>query len=90
MTTKVIGIIPARFASTRLPGKPLIPILGKTLLQRTFENARRAAIIDELIVATDDVRIFEHVKQFGGTAVMTSKDCPTGTDRHCRSSQELS
>ncbi len=54
MTTKVIGFIPARFASTRLPGKPLIPILGKTLLQRTFENARRVAILDELIVATLD------------------------------------
>lgn len=81
MTVKILGIIPARFASTRLPGKLLIPILGKTLLQRTFENACQATILDKLLIATDDKRIFDHVKQFGGQAVMTSIDCPTGTDR---------
>ncbi len=81
MAVKVLGIIPARFASTRLPGKLLIPILGKTLLQRTFENACQATILDQLLIATDDERIFDHVKQFGGQAIMTSVSCPTGTDR---------
>lgn len=81
MTVKILGIIPARFASTRLPGKLLIPILGKTLLQRTFENARQAIILDHLLIATDDERIFDHVKQFGGHPIMTSINCPTGTDR---------
>ncbi len=81
MAIKVLGIIPARFASTRLPGKLLIPILGKTLLQRTFENASQASILDKLLIATDDQRISDHVKEFGGHAVMTSLSCPTGTDR---------
>lgn len=81
MTIKILGIIPARFASTRLPGKLLIPILGKTLLQRTFENAQKMAILDDLLIATDDERIFNHVKQFGGQPVMTSAHCLTGTDR---------
>ena len=81
MVFKVLGIIPARFASTRFPGKPLVLILGKTLLQRTFENARRVTILDELLVATDDMRISEHVRLFGGQVVMTSLSCPTGTDR---------
>ena len=62
----VLGIIPARYASSRFPGKPLIPILGKSLLQRTYENARKVPILDQLLVATDDVRIFNHVKEFGG------------------------
>lgn len=81
MAVKILGIIPARYASTRFPGKPLTLILGKTLLQRTFENALQASIIDKLLVATDDGRIAEHVRQFGGQAVMTSLSCPTGTDR---------
>jgi 3-deoxy-manno-octulosonate cytidylyltransferase (CMP-KDO synthetase) len=81
MAVKVLGIIPARYASSRLPGKLLIPILGKTLLQRTFENAVQASILDKIVVATDDSRIAEHVRQFGGEAVMTSPSCPTGSDR---------
>jgi len=81
MAIKVLGIIPARFGSTRLPGKMLIPILGKTLLQRTFENASRIAILDQLFIATDDERISDHVKEFGGQVIMTSISCPTGTDR---------
>jgi 3-deoxy-manno-octulosonate cytidylyltransferase (CMP-KDO synthetase) len=81
MTVKILGIIPARFASTRFPGKPLVSILGKTLLQRTFENASQIKILDKLLIATDDERIFEHAKQFGGHPVMTSVSCPTGTDR---------
>lgn len=81
MAVKVLGIIPARFASTRLPGKLLIPILGKSLLQRTFENACQATILDKLLIATDDERILKHVQQFGGQAVLTSPSCLTGSDR---------
>lgn len=78
---KVVGIIPARYASTRFPGKPLIQILGKSLIQRTYENALRCPALEQVIVATDDQRIFDHVQTFGGRVVMTSEDCPTGTDR---------
>lgn len=78
---KIIAIIPARYASLRFPGKPLIEIQGKTLIQRTYENTQRCKSLDELIVATDDQRIFDHVKGFGGNVVMTPEDCPTGTDR---------
>lgn len=78
---KVIGIIPARYGSTRFPGKPLVSILGKSLIQRTYENAKRCTLLDDLVVATDDSIIFDHVKSFGGRPVMTPVDCPTGTDR---------
>ncbi|CAF23549.1 unnamed protein product [Candidatus Protochlamydia amoebophila UWE25] len=81
MTGQIIGIIPARYGSTRFPGKPLASILGKTLLQRTYENSLRASALSDLIVATDDERIFEHVRSFNGKVVMTSEQCPTGTDR---------
>lgn len=81
MSLKTLAIIPARYASTRFPGKPLIPILGKSLLQRTYENAVRAGCIDEIVIATDDTRIFDHVAAFGGKAVMTSVDCVNGTER---------
>lgn len=77
---KIIGIIPARYASTRFPGKPLVAIKEKTLIQRTYENALRCRLFDDLIVATDDQKIFDHVQTFG-KAVMTSTDCQTGTDR---------
>jgi 3-deoxy-manno-octulosonate cytidylyltransferase (CMP-KDO synthetase) len=79
--SKVIGIIPARFASSRFPGKPLVSILGKTLIQRTYENAMKCSSLDSIIVATDDQRIYDHVEEFGGNVVMTSLACPTGTDR---------
>src|ERR1700722_2915017 len=78
---KAIGIIPARFDSTRFPGKPLAQILGKRLLQRTFENAKRAKSLSEILIATDDQRIFDHAASFGAKVEMTSKDCLTGTDR---------
>jgi 3-deoxy-manno-octulosonate cytidylyltransferase (CMP-KDO synthetase) len=78
---KIAGMIPARYGSRRLPGKPLIQISGKTLIQRTYENARRSPILDSLFVVTDDKRIFEHVLDFGGKAIMTSRECPTGTER---------
>lgn len=78
---KVIGIIPARYGSTRLPGKPLIKIGGKSLIQRTYENAKKCKKLDQVIVATDDVRIADHVLSFDGEVVMTSTACITGTDR---------
>src|ERR1700722_7611855 len=78
---KVIGIIPSRYASSRFPGKPLAQIMGKSLIQRTYENALLCQSLDLILVATDDQRIFEHVVNFGGKAVMTSESCLTGTDR---------
>lgn len=78
---KVIGIIPARFASVRFPGKPLVEILGKSLIQHVYENALRCKILDQVVIATDDERIFKHARGFGAWVVMTSPDCPTGTDR---------
>jgi 3-deoxy-manno-octulosonate cytidylyltransferase (CMP-KDO synthetase) len=77
----IIGIIPARFGSTRLPGKPLIKIVGKTIIQRVYEQAMKSKYISKVIVATDDKRIFNEVKSFGGICVMTSKKHKSGTDR---------
>ena len=78
---RVVGIIPARWQSSRFPGKPLVEILGKSLIQRTYENAAQCKSLDSLVVATDDVRIFEHVQSFGAEVCMTSPACATGTDR---------
>lgn len=77
----IIGIIPARYASTRFPGKPLIDIEGKSMIQRVYEQASKAKCLADVIVATDDERILEHVQSFGGKAVMTHPDHPSGTDR---------
>jgi 3-deoxy-manno-octulosonate cytidylyltransferase (CMP-KDO synthetase) len=81
MKKKVLGVIPARFQSSRFPGKPLAKILGKTLIQRTYENALACNLLEALVVATDDSRIYDHVLSFGGQAVMTSSACATGSDR---------
>lgn len=78
---KVAAIIPARWASTRFPGKPLARICGKPMVQWVVERARGASLVSEVVVATDDRRIFDAVSAFGGKAVMTSRDCPSGTDR---------
>lgn len=78
---QVIGIIPARYQSSRFPGKPLALIHGTSLLQHTYTNAKKVKGIDHLVIATDDDRIFKHAKEFGAAVVMTSPDCPTGTDR---------
>jgi len=78
---KILGIIPARYASTRFPGKPLVDIAGKSMIQRVYEQAKKCAQLSEVIVATDDDRIFEHVHNFGGKAVMTSSTHQSGTDR---------
>lgn len=79
-TTNSLGIIPARFASTRFPGKPLVDIGGKTMVQRVYEQASKSAL-GQVVVATDDQRIFDHVASFGGQVVMTSDQHPSGTDR---------
>jgi len=76
-----IGVIPARYGSTRLPGKSLALLCGKPLVQWVYERARRARRLDRLIVATDDERIASVVRGFGGEAVMTRMDHPSGTDR---------
>lgn len=78
---KIACIIPARYDSTRLPGKPLRLIHGKTLIRRVYERAVQAKVPETVLVATDHEAIAEEVRSFGGTPVMTSKDCPTGTDR---------
>jgi 3-deoxy-manno-octulosonate cytidylyltransferase (CMP-KDO synthetase) len=78
---KITGIIPARFASTRFPGKPLIDIAGKSMIRRVFEQALKSKLLSQVIVATDDERIYEHVVSFGGIAQMTSAAHQSGTDR---------
>lgn len=78
---KVIGIIPARYGSTRFEGKPLAEIAGKPMIQHVYERARQARLLEEVIVATDDERIRAAVEGFGGKVAMTRSDHPTGTDR---------
>lgn len=78
---KVIAIIPARYASTRFPAKMLAPIMGKSLLERTYERVKACPVIDNVLIATDDKIILDHVTGFGGKAIMTSVDHPTGSDR---------
>lgn len=78
---KALGVIPARYGSTRFPGKALADIKGKPMIQWCYESSLKSKLIDKLIVATDDKRIFDVVKRFGGEAVMTSKKHRSGTDR---------
>ena len=77
---KIVGIIPARYASSRFEGKALADILGKPMVQHVYERSCRAATLDEVVVATDDQQIYDAVAAFGGAVAMTP-DCPTGTDR---------
>ena len=77
----IVAIIPARFGSTRLPGKPLADIHGKTMIERVYERARAASLPDRVLVATDDERIAAAVRRFGGEVVLTSSAHATGTDR---------
>jgi len=78
---EIIAVIPARFASTRLPGKPLLAETGRPLIQHVVEAAQKASRIERIIVATDDVRIADAVQKFGGEYAMTRADHPSGTDR---------
>ena len=80
-TPKVVVVIPARYGSTRLPGKPLVPLAGKPMIQRVYERAKLAQRADQVIVATDDERIVKVVKGFGGEVRMTRADHRTGTER---------
>src|SRR5690606_6895628 len=79
--TKTIGIIPARYASSRFPGKPLADINGKSMVRRVYEQAIQSRSLQEVVVATDDHRIFDHVKSFGGKVVMTADSHQSGTAR---------
>jgi 3-deoxy-manno-octulosonate cytidylyltransferase (CMP-KDO synthetase) len=78
---KILGVIPARFASSRFPGKPLIDILGKSMIQRVYEGAKKSKLLFDLVVATDDQRIVDEVHRFGGKAMLTLSSHTTGTDR---------
>jgi 3-deoxy-manno-octulosonate cytidylyltransferase (CMP-KDO synthetase) len=78
---KIVVVIPARYASTRLPGKPLVPLCGKPMIQHVYERAKRAQTVHEVLVATDDQRIIDTVQSFGGTSRMTRADHRTGTER---------
>lgn len=78
---KVLGIIPARYESSRFPGKPLVDILGKSMIQRVYEQASKSILITDLIVATDDQRIVDEVQSFGGNVMMTSTKHQNGTER---------
>ena len=78
---KILCVIPARYASTRLPGKPLKDIAGKPMICRVYDRASQAETLSGVLVATDDERILQAVESHGGRAMMTAKDHPTGTDR---------
>ena len=78
---KVLGVIPARYGSSRFPGKPLIDLKGKSMIQRVYEGAKMSSLIADVIVATDDQRIYDEVLRFGGKVSMTDPNHPSGTDR---------
>jgi 3-deoxy-manno-octulosonate cytidylyltransferase (CMP-KDO synthetase) len=84
-----IAIIPARYASTRFPGKPLVDIQGKTMIQRVVEQALQVENLDKVVVATDDKRIFSHVKNLGYEVMMTSENHQSGTDRCAEVAQKM-
>lgn len=77
----VIGVIPSRYASQRLPAKPLVDLCGKPMVQRVYEQAKKSKLLDRIVVATDDVRIEEVVRRFGGDVMLTSKEIASGSDR---------
>ncbi|XP_022142727.1 3-deoxy-manno-octulosonate cytidylyltransferase, mitochondrial [Momordica charantia] len=87
--SRVVGIIPARFASSRFEGKPLVEILGKPMIQRTWERAKMATTLDCVVVATDDAKIEQCCKGFGADVVMTSESCRNGTERCNEALQKL-
>lgn len=78
---KILGIIPARFESSRFPGKPLAEIAGISMIKRVYRQSEKSKLIQKVLVATDDVRIRDHVAGFGGNVIMTRTDHPSGTDR---------
>jgi 3-deoxy-manno-octulosonate cytidylyltransferase (CMP-KDO synthetase) len=92
MTSKpiVVGVIPARYASQRLPAKPLVDLLGKPMVQRVYEQAAKSRLLDRIVVATDDARIEDAVRRFGGTVMLTSADIASGSDRVAAVASKLS
>jgi 3-deoxy-manno-octulosonate cytidylyltransferase (CMP-KDO synthetase) len=78
---KIVGAIPARYGSSRLPGKPLLSLVGRPLIEHVYRRAAQAAELDRVVVLTDDSRIFDAVTEFGGDVEMTPVDCASGTDR---------
>ena len=78
---RILGVIPARYASTRFPAKPLVDMLGQTMIERVYNQAKKAKSITKVIVATDHSKIFDHVVSFGGNVCMTSESHVSGTDR---------
>ena len=89
MNKKIVAVIPARYQSTRFQGKPLAKILGKPMIQHVYFNAKKCSLLDEVVVATDDQRIFDTVNEFGGKAIMTSDQHPTGTDRVAEAARKI-
>ncbi len=77
----ILGVIPARFSSTRLLGKPLADIGGKPMIRHTYESAKKSKLLDDIIIAVDDEKVYEVAKDFGAKVVMTPKDLPSGSDR---------
>lgn len=86
---RILGLIPARYASTRFPGKPLIDIHGKSMIQRVYEQASKSATLSDVAVATDDERIRAHVEEFGGKVIMTANTHQSGTDRCAEAARQL-
>lgn len=86
---KIIAVIPARYASTRFPGKPLVKLKDKPLIQWVVEGAKSAKLVQEIYVATDDQRIADAVTACGGNVLMTRPECPTGTDRIFEATKDL-
>jgi 3-deoxy-manno-octulosonate cytidylyltransferase (CMP-KDO synthetase) len=85
----IVGVIPARYGSQRLPAKPLVDLLGKPMVQRVYEQALTARLLHDVVVATDDERIVHAVKGFGGRVVLTSPDIRTGSDRVAAVAEEV-
>ncbi|MBP6343201.1 MAG: 3-deoxy-manno-octulosonate cytidylyltransferase [Candidatus Omnitrophica bacterium] len=89
MNNKIVAVIPARYQSTRFQGKPLAKILGKPMIEHVYFNAKKCRLLNEVVVATDDQRIYDAVNGFGGKAIMTSDQHPTGTDRVAEAARQL-
>lgn len=85
----IVGIIPARFASTRLMGKPLASIGGKPMIQHTYESSLKSNLLNKVVIAVDDNKVAQVIKDFGGTAVMTPKEIATGSDRIAIAAKQL-
>jgi len=86
---EIVGIIPARYQSTRFPGKPLAELHGKPMIRHVYERSLRARTLSQLLVATDDLRILKAVEAFGGNAMLTREDHPSGTDRLAEAAEKL-